>query len=206
MRRHLLWKILLGLGLAAVFACALMVAQVQWNQADKIFTKAEEVKPAPYAIVLGASVNKDGTPSWALEDRVLTAVDLYKQGKVKKLLMTGDDGRFRDREIPAMKNVALNQGVSSTDILLDPHGYRTYESCKNASTVFGITQAIVVTQRFHLGRALYLCAKEGIAVQGLTADRRSYANVFVFTLRDLLASVKAWWDINIWAPQPPVKY
>jgi vancomycin permeability regulator SanA len=104
-----------------------------------------------------------------------------------------------------MKALAEREGVSSTDILLDGHGYRTYESCKRAVQNFGVTSTVVITQRFHLARALYLCDSFGLEVQGLPADRQGYKSIVVFTLRDLLASAKAWWDINIWTPESPVK-
>jgi vancomycin permeability regulator SanA len=136
----------------------------------------------------------------------VTGANLFHDKKVEKLLMTGDDGGFHVNEVATMKRLAMTQGVPEENILVDGHGYRTYESCKRAAEVFHIKQAIIVTQRFHLGRALYLCDAFGIEVQGVKADRQHYLRIVHFTLRDLLASAKAWWDVNVDAPEPPVQY
>ncbi len=190
-----------GLALASL----LIVGWVQLVDASKI-VRAEDALPAPIAIVLGASVKSDGTASDALFDRVVTGANLFHDKKVEKLLMTGDDGGFHVNEVATMKRLAMTQGVPEENILVDGHGYRTYESCKRAAEVFKIKRAIVVTQRFHLGRALYLCDSFGIEVQGVAADRQRYLRIVHFTLRDLLASAKAWWDVNVDAPEPPVSY
>ena len=163
-----------------------------------------DIATTTYALVLGASVKEDGTASDALSDRVKTAVELYKLGKVSKLFMTGDDGAFHGDEVDVMKALAISEGVTSTDILVDGHGYRTYESCKRAP-LFGVTSTVIITQRFHLARALYLCKNLGLDVQGISADRQPYRNILMFIVRDMLASAKAWWDINMWAPESPVK-
>ncbi len=192
--------LLVGVGLAG------MVFQVQWIYADAIRAKPAEADAFPIAIVLGASVKTDGTASDALVDRVATGVELYKLGKAKKLLMTGDDGKFHTNEVAAMKKLAEESGVPAEDILVDGHGYRTYESCKRAKQEFSIGEALVVTQRFHLGRALYLCGHFMDRVQGVPADRQAYQRIVFFTARDLASSVKAWWDIHVMEPTPPVTY
>jgi SanA protein len=206
MSRRTVLKIAFGVDAACLLALALMVANVQWAEADRIRANLDAVEPRPYAVVLGASVKKDGTPSDALRDRVMTGVELYKSGKARKILMTGDDGKFHVDEVSAMRKLAIDAGIPSEDILVDGHGYRTYESCKRASQIFDVKQAIVVTQRFHLGRALYLCSHFGMEVQGIAADKQKYEGAVSFFIRDMLASVKAWWDVNVWAPPPPVSY
>jgi vancomycin permeability regulator SanA len=96
-------------------------------------------------------------------------------------------------------------GVAPGDaVLSDPHGYRTYESCKRAAEVFQIKDAIIVTQRFHIARALYLCESFGIQSLGVTSDLTSYQRNLYFWTRDLAASIKAWSDVHIRAPEPPV--
>lgn len=187
------------------FALTLMVAQVQWEQWSAIRPSIEKADKASYAIVLGASVKQDGTASDALVDRVTTSVDLFKQGKVEKILMTGDDGKFHTDEVSAMKKLALDQGVPDQAVLVDGHGYRTYESCKRAAKEFGVKDAIIVTQRFHLGRSLYLCHGFGIDAQGIAADRQSYEKIVSFMIREIGASVKAWWDTHIQEPKSPVE-
>ncbi|HVM91075.1 MAG TPA: ElyC/SanA/YdcF family protein [Verrucomicrobiae bacterium] len=182
-----------------------LIAYVQTAHIDLIRASEQDVTTTTVAMVLGASVNPDGSPSDALADRVITAAELYHKGTVSKLLLTGDDGAFHGDEVDAMKALALREGVSSTDILIDGHGYRTYESCKRAMDTIGVTSTVIITQRFHLARALYLCEHFGLQVQGLSADRQPYQHFWLFTVRDFLASAKAWWDVNIMAPQSPVK-
>lgn len=201
-----LWIRRVGLGVSAtvlLMACSIggVITYVQVSH----ITDINPDKPkAPYAIVLGASVKMDGTPSDALYDRIVTAVELYNDKRVDKLLMTGDDGKFHANEVAVMKKTAMELGVPEDAIDVDGQGYRTYESCKRAKQVLNIDQAIVVTQRFHLGRALYLCGAFGMDTQGRTADRQTYQRILFFWARDLTASVKAWWDINIQEPEPPV--
>lgn len=201
-----LWIRRVGLGVSAtvlLMACSIggVITYVQVSH----ITDINPDKPkAPYAIVLGASVKMDGTPSDALYDRIVTAVELYNDKRVDKLLMTGDDGKFHANEVAVMKKTAMELGVPEDAIDVDGQGYRTYESCKRAKQVLNIDQAIVVTQRFHLGRALYLCGAFGMDAQGRTADRQTYQRILFFWARDLTASVKAWWDINIQEPEPPV--
>lgn len=192
-----------GVLCAAVFA---MIADVQLRYIDKIFSL--DTSPWPqrdsshFGIVLGASVRSDGTPSPALQDRLDTAAWLHDHGFVGKILLTGDDGAYHANEIDVMKSYVVTQHVPETEILTDGKGYRTYESCKHAKEQ-GITPAIIVTNRFHLGRALYLCNRMGVDALGV-ADDRDYTDITFFWARDLLASVKAWWDINVWPPKPPV--
>jgi vancomycin permeability regulator SanA len=191
-----------GLMLVSVASVGTVITYVQLSRVNMI---GWEKTPVEYALVLGASVKQDGTPSDALYDRVATAVELYNDDYVQKLLMTGDDGKFHANEVAVMKRVAMELGVPESDILVDGHGYRTYESCKRAKEVFDIDEAVIVTQRFHLARALYLCGNfMKISVQGRVADRQSYQRIVFFWARDLASSFKAWWDINIQEPKPPV--
>lgn len=205
-RIHLPWRWALFFTFFAAMAVAMTMFVVQNLYASRINTRINQFIPIRFAIVLGASVLPDGTPSDALSDRVLAAVDLYKGGAVAKLLMTGDDGKFHADEVTAMANLAIKNGVAKEDIIIDGKGYRTYESCKRAVDVFNIKEAVVVTQRFHLPRALFLCNKLGMEASGFTADRQTYQKADFFYYRELLASVKAFSDIYIHAPKPPVAY
>jgi vancomycin permeability regulator SanA len=188
-------------GCAVVFGIALFVQ----NTGERMIVQpGPRLRPARSAIlVLGASVHPDGTPSDALIDRVKTGVSLWRQELGPSLWLTGDDGRFRSPEISAMQSLAESLGMPSAAIETDGEGYRTYESCKRAKEQ-GIEDALIVTQRFHLARALYLCSRLGMTVRGVAADLQPYQEIRWFALRDLLASVKAWWDINIHTPKPPV--
>ena len=190
------------LTLSAVFVTG-VISDVQFRYVDQIHEVADAPQK-PVAIILGASVKKDGTPSDALRDRVLTGVDLYRANRVQGLLMTGDDGARHIDEVSVMVRVAEEEGVPRDAIKTDGHGYRTYESCKRAVQEYGITDAIVVTQRFHLGRALYLCNGFGISAEGVSADRQNYVKYAWFWTRDLLSSFKAFWDLRVWSPATPV--
>ncbi|MFA6429072.1 MAG: ElyC/SanA/YdcF family protein [Patescibacteria group bacterium] len=204
------WKRLFQVSgvLVAVFIVSTLsiVLFVQTAERSRISHGMEMLTPAPVGIILGASILKDGTPSDALMDRLQVGVDLYNAGKIQDLLVTGDDGQLRSNETAVMKRVLLEKGIPEEHILLDPHGYRTYESCKRAAEVYQIKDAIIITQQFHLPRALYLCTRKGIQSQGISADLHTYINIRRFTVREWLASALAWWETAIKAPKPPVVY
>lgn len=164
----------------------------------------EDVTEAPVALVLGAGLNRDGTPGVVLRDRVDTAAALYYAGKVDKLLMSGDNSSPYYNEPGAMQAYALSLGIPQEDIVLDYAGRRTYDSCYRAREIFGVQELIVVTQAFHLPRALFLCNAFEIDASGVTADdanynRRSYTFWWV---REILASSVAYWDVFISQPEP----
>lgn len=198
-RSFLIWA-----GGAVVFVAGFVIMTVQTDQLARIAAEPSSVEPADTAIVLGASVLRDGSPSDALRDRLLVGEQLFREKKVKDILITGDDGKYRVDEISVMRRFLEQRGVPAESIRQDGQGYRTYESCKRAATVFGVKKAIVVTQRFHLGRALYLCNRLGIEADGVDADLQPYQRIAFFWLRDLASSAKAWWDVNVRAPEPPV--
>ncbi len=185
---------------------AAMLADVQLRYISHIYTlqRLADIPRSEVALILGASVKRDGTPSEALRDRVMTGVRLYEQGVVKRLLLTGDDGAFHVNEIAAMQRLVREQGIPDDRVLIDGHGYRTYESCKHAAQQFGIKQALVVTQRFHVARALYVCEALGIKSFGVTSDLQTYRKGYFFWLRDIVASVQAWVDVHIQPRRPPV--
>lgn len=147
--------------------------------------------PADAAIILGARVYKSGAPSPVLADRLQTGISLYKAGKVKKLLMTGDHGQTSYDEVNNMRRFALKEGVPEQDIFMDHAGFSTYESMYRARDVFRVNKAIVVTQKFHLPRALFLARNLGIDAQGVTADKRKYAGEDYLYFRELFARTKA---------------
>lgn len=179
------------------FMLGFIILHVQTDHLGDIVPRIEDTAElAPVAIVLGASVKDDGTPSDALHDRLAVAEDLYRKQKAKKILVTGDDGGFRQDEVTAMKKFLTDRGVPEDAILVDGHGYRTYESCRRAKSEFQIEKAFVVTQRFHMARALYLCDALGVESTGITSDLQTYQRGWYFWIRDLAASLKAFWEIN----------
>jgi SanA protein len=156
------------------------------------------------AIVFGAGLERSGGPTPILYDRVATAVDLYKAGKVSKLLLTGDNRFVNYNEPEAMRQTALQLGVLDDDLVLDYAGRRTYDSCYRAREIFGVSRAILVTQAFHLNRAMYLCDALGIDSIGVMADRRDYAasSETWWSIREAAATVAAWIDVNLLKPTP----
>jgi SanA protein len=156
------------------------------------------------AIVFGAGLWRNGTATPVLKDRVQTAANLYIAGKVEKLLMSGDN-RFVEYNEPAvMREVALSLGVPETAIVVDFAGRRTYDTCYRARAIFGVTEAILVTQAFHLPRAIYECSRLGVDSVGVNADLRVYSrsSVLYWNVRELFATVAALWDLNISHPVP----
>jgi SanA protein len=169
----------------------------------KTYTAAD-VPTRRVAIVFGAGLWRNGTATPVLKDRVQTAANLYFAGKVEKLLMSGDN-RFLDYNEPAvMREVALSLGIPESVIILDYAGRRTYDTCYRAKAIFGVTEAILVTQAFHLPRAIYECNRLGITSVGVEADLRVYgrSSVLYWNARELIATVAAMWDVNISHPVP----
>ena len=152
-------------------------------------------------MVLGASVNSDGTPSPMLRDRLDTAIDLYHKGVAPKLLLSGDNGQIVYNEVQAMKNYAMEAGVDEADIFLDHAGFSTYESVYRAKYIFDVNSMIVVTQTYHLYRSLYGCRRMGIEAMGAASDQYTYAGQEIREVREVLARDK---DVVKWMfkPQP----
>jgi SanA protein len=164
----------------------------------------DKVEPLQAAIVFGAGLGRDGTPSPVLRDRITTAADLYFAGKVKKLLMSGDNRFVNYNEPGAMRDYAIKLGVPTEDIVLDYAGRRTYDTCYRASHIFMLKTAILVTQSFHLPRSLYICNQLGLDTIGVPADLRSYrrASLFYWNLRESVATLVALWQVHVSHPVP----
>ena len=163
------------------------------------------VAPDAYtALILGAKILPGGFLSHMLEDRVLTGLDLYRQGKVKKLLLSGDHGRKDYDEVNAMRAYLLKLGVPAADIFLDHAGFNTYNSMYRARDIFQVRDVIVVTQRFHVARAVYLGRALGLNAVGVVADRRTYTpkSRLKSATRETLARVKAVIDVHILRRRP----
>jgi len=165
---------------------------------------ASEIQTRRVAIVFGAGLWRDGSPTPILIDRVTAAANLFFAGKVEKLLMSGDN-RFVDYNEPeAMRQLALSLGVPDDAVVLDYAGRRTYDTCYRAQAIFGVTEAILVTQAFHMPRAIYLCNHLGVDSLGVESDLRLYrkSSMLTWNLRELLATTAALWDVNISHPVP----
>ena len=169
---------------------------------DKIYTDINLIPQTRVAIVFGAGLDENATgPSNVLDDRIMTAVDLYKSGKIQKILMSGDN-RFQDYNEPqVMIQTAKDNGVSIFDMQADYAGRRTYDTCYRAKYIFGIDRAILITQEYHLTRALYTCNILGIDSIGFVADKNKYQNISYYVTRDYFAIIKACWDLYVLTPE-----
>jgi SanA protein len=164
----------------------------------------EDVPTRRVAIVFGAGLWGDGTPTPILRDRVQTAANLFFSAKVEKILMSGDNRFVEYNEPAAMREYALTLGVPDDAIVLDYAGRRTYDTCFRAKAIFGLNEVILVTQSFHLARALFTCNQLGLESDGVSADLQVYdrRSLFYWNMRELLATSSAFWDVFVRHPIP----
>jgi len=196
-------KLVFWLAILSIIIPVLLWITVKIAFASRIFS-IENSPKYRVAIVFGAGLQRDGSPSPILKDRVSTAVRLLIDGKVEKLLFSGDN-RFVDYNEPgAMQAYALELGADPDAIVLDYAGRRTYDTCFRAKSIFKIDQAILVTQKYHLPRALFLCSQLGIKSVGVNADRRNYSerSLRYWNFREVLATTAALWDVWVRKPLP----
>ena len=171
--------------------------------ADKqIYSTHDKIESGAFdcIIVLGAGVNGD-TPSDMLKDRLLAAIELYQNGIAPKLLMSGDHGQIDYDEVNVMKSFAIEHGVPSEDIFMDHAGFSTYESIYRASEIFGVKTAVIVSQEYHLPRALHIADELGIEAVGISADTRQYRGELYRNCREYLARCKDFFQC-IFKPEP----
>jgi vancomycin permeability regulator SanA len=167
----------------------------------RVFTELAQVPAKPVAVVYGAGI-RNGQPTAVLYDRVAAAAALYQAGVVGKLLMSGDNRFANYNEPAAMRRTALQLGVPDEDIVLDLAGRSTYETCYRAHEIFGVNAAVLVTQDFHLDRAIATCRALGIDAVGFVADRRAYRGMAWFQFRELGATLNAFVELFITRPTP----
>jgi len=172
--------------------------------ANERVKSVSEIEPQRVAIVFGAGLWRDGSPTPVLRDRVKTAAALYATGKVEKLLMSGDNSITEYNEPGAMREYALGLGIPDEDIVLDYAGRRTYDTCYRAKAIFEVDQAILVTQQFHLPRAIYICNSLGLGADGVAADQREYRkrSLAYWNFREIFATFVALWQVHITKPLP----
>jgi len=196
--RTLFWIFISGI--AIVIACRIYILL----STQKSITTKENSPSIPVAIVFGAGLRRDGTPTLVLRDRVETAVDLYKTGKVQKILMSGDNRFIEYNEPAAMKEYAISLGIPGEDIVLDYAGRRTYDTCYRAKHIFGLDKAILITQAFHLPRAVYHCRLIGLESSGVIANNAVYrkSSYLIWNIREAFASAVALWEGHIVHPKP----
>jgi len=200
---RILFHIVLLLAIAAGIVFGLSRLVVVLSAAGKTY-QVSDAPRAPVAVVFGAGLQRDGTPSPVLRDRVATAADLYFTGKVEKILMSGDNRYIYYNEPGSMLNYALSLGVPRDAIVLDYAGRRTYDTCYRAKEIFGVADVLLVTQNFHLARSLFTCLNLGLSAVGVSADRQSYAkgSIISWEIREIPAALVAMWDVWIAHPLP----
>lgn len=188
-RKIVVWCFIL-LVLMAVCVIGINIAVVSYAE-SYIACNSSVIEPMTVALVPGAAVWRGGRLSHVLEDRVITALEMYRKGQVKKILASGDHGRRRYDEVNAMKKFFIDGGVRPRDLFLDHAGFDTYSSIIRARDVFGVRDMYIVTQRFHLHRSLFIARQIGVNAKGICADRRSYVFGAWYHLREVFARLKA---------------
>ncbi len=202
MKKIIKWS-LLGL-LFLLFCCFLLSANVYFETRHFRFDDIAKISNQKVAIIFGARIYSNNNPSPFLKDRVNGGIKLYQQGKVQKLLMSGDNHIKDYDEVTTMKNYALSKGIPADAIVLDYAGLSTYETCYRAKTIFGVNSAILVTQDYHEPRAVFTCRKLGIDAIGFgQPDWSRYPEIKTRTLlREYLAHIKMYIDLYITKPLP----
>ena len=177
--------------MAAVLLPFAVSGYVKLSTKDMI-VNSENVMEGEYdcILVLGAGVWSGGRPSHMLADRMDVAIGAYEAGGAPKLLMSGDHGRKEYDEVNVMKDYAINAGVPSEDVFMDHAGFSTYESIYRARDVFLAKRVLIVTQGYHLYRALYVARSLGLDAEGVAADLRTYKGQSYYSLREVLARCK----------------
>lgn len=163
--------------------------------------QAAKLENVDCIIVLGCQVKDDGTPSDMLKDRLTRGIELYELGAAPKLLMSGDHGREDYDEVGTMKQYAIDAGIPSEDIFMDHAGFSTYETVYRAKEIFGADKVIIVTQEYHLYRALYIAEKLGVEAYGVASDYHTYAGQSIRECREILARCKDF-VTTIFKPEP----
>lgn len=195
----------LVVGIAVVvLALTILVPNLMITHGAKpyIYQSPEEAPHAQCAIVLGARVWVDGTPMDMLGDRLETAVRLYKQGKVDKLLLSGEHFMQPYNQVDVMLQFVLAKGVPEEDVFTDDLGLNTYDTMYRAREVFHVESALIVTQNFHLSRAVYTARKLGLDAVGVVADLQTYRDYAPNAAREVLARVKAILELYLTHPLP----
>lgn len=199
-----IWRVLLFAGtvsLLGLLVPRLVTTLYAWNKVHPVAdAPAERV-----AIIFGAGLRRDGSPTAVLRDRVQTGVSLYFSGKVERLLMSGDNQSAYYNEPEAMRQYAILLGVPDEAILMDAAGTRTYNTCYRAKAVFGLESALLVTQKFHLPRALFLCNALGVQASGVEANNLNYrrSSLLFWNIREQFATFTAFMDL-FWENPTPV--
>ena len=195
-----------GIGFAAWTAWTLLgrYSQAIYTAEDLSSLPDQGRRNGQVAIVFGAGYWPNGALSLLLQERLDAAIELYEAGRVQKLLFSGDNRIVEYNEPARMQAYALDHGVPREDIVLDYAGRRTYDTCYRARDIFGLSRATLVTQRYHLPRALETCRALGLDVVGYSANRYQHRGTYLvlYRLREIPALWLAWWEVYVTHPTP----
>jgi len=199
----LIWLLFFYMGCIALLGLLLPRVFTSIYAMNKIHS-VENSHSERVAIIFGAGLRRDGTPTTVLRDRVDTGVRLYFEDKVEKLLMSGDNQIVGYNEPESMRKYAISLGVPNQDIVVDYAGRRTYDTCYRAKEIFDLENVLLVTQKFHLPRALFLCNMMGLKAQGVEANNFNYSqrSLVFWNLREQFATFTAFMDVFIEKPSP----
>ena len=196
--------LIIAAALAVIAAVAVFVPDiiVVSSAKDRIITadEAAELENTDCVLVLGAGV-RDGSPTPMLRDRLITGISLYESGAAPKIIMSGDHGREDYDEVNVMKSYAVENGVPDSDVFMDHAGFSTYDSVYRAKAVFEADSIIIVTQKYHLYRALYIAEKLGVNAVGVAADLDHYSGQLKRDLREIAARDKDFFSC-LFKPKP----
>ncbi|OHD14530.1 MAG: hypothetical protein A2086_14355 [Spirochaetes bacterium GWD1_27_9] len=201
MKKKNILKILLSIFLLLIITVISINIIVIESTKKQITNDINKLSPSECALLLGARVYKDNKVSQIVYDRILKAVELYKKGLVKKILISGDHGQKSYDEVNTMKEWVIKYGVPPKDIFMDHAGFTTYESIYRAKEIFLVDNLIIVTQEFHLGRSVFIANSFGLKSQGFVADRVNYLDWFTSNFRESFARIKAFFYVNL-KPKP----
>ncbi len=203
-------RLLLSLTAIIVLILLAVVTIIAVNQYVQTSAKERIISPAEATLIdfdfdciliLGAGVRNDKRPSHMLEDRLLRGIELYEQGVADRLLMSGDHGQIDYDEVNVMKQFAIDKGIPSEHIFMDHAGFSTYESMYRAKEIFTAEKILVVTQEYHLYRALYIADALGLTAYGVDADLRTYIGQEYREFREVLARMKDFLT-TLYKPKP----
>jgi vancomycin permeability regulator SanA len=201
LRRIICWC--MALAILGISALTVLNACIRISSGKRILTQedAAALEGVDCILVLGCLVRDGGQPSGMLADRLRRGVALYEDGTAPKLLMSGDHGREDYDEVDAMKRYAVDAGIPSEDIFMDHAGFSTYESLYRARDVFQAETVIIVSQDYHLYRALHIAKRLGLEAYGVGADYHTYWGQSIREVREVLARAKDWL-VCFFKPQP----
>jgi vancomycin permeability regulator SanA len=201
LRKCFAWLLCLGmLGIVAVFG----INGIVTTSAKPFILSvddASQLADVDCILVLGCGLQRNGVPSDMLRDRLLRGIELYEKGAAPKLLMSGDHGRTGYDEVNTMKGFAVDAGIASEDVFMDHAGFSTYESMYRAQDIFRADKIIIVTQQYHLSRAIYIARSLGIEAYGVASDLNTYGGQIFRDVREMLARVKDF-GLSIIRPLP----